>query len=56
MSNDEEELKKYIKELANDEELRNKMGAAARQTIIDNFSEERYINQWNNIFDKAYGV
>ncbi len=56
ISNDEEELKKYIKELLNDEGLRNKMGNAARQTIIDNFSEQKFLNQWNNIFDKAYGV
>ena len=56
MSNDEEELKKYIKQLIDDEDLRKKMGAAARKTIIENFSEDKFITQWNNIFDKAYGV
>lgn len=55
ISNDEQELKKYINDLLEDEELRNKIGAAARQTVLENFSEEKFINRWNTIFDKAYG-
>jgi glycosyltransferase involved in cell wall biosynthesis len=35
--------------LANKEE-RKRLGAAARQVILDSFNEEKYINQWNNIF------
>ena len=56
MSNDEEELKGYIKQLLDDEDLRNKVGKAARETILTDFSESKFIDTWNNIFDKAHGV
>jgi glycosyltransferase involved in cell wall biosynthesis len=56
MSNDEEELRGYIKQLLEDEDLRNKLGAAARETILSNFSEDEFKNNWNRIFDMAYEV
>jgi len=56
MSNDENELKQFIEQLLGDEDLRNKIGEAARQTTLDQFSEEKFINNWNAIFDKACGV
>tara|TARA_R100000008_G_scaffold86093_1_gene77882 strand:- start:13423 stop:14430 length:1008 start_codon:yes stop_codon:yes gene_type:complete len=56
MSNDEEELKKYIHTLLGDEHLRKSMGQEARKTVIENFSEESFINNWNKTFDIAYGV
>lgn len=54
ISNNESELRKYINDVLNDESLRKSLGANARQTIIDMFSEEGFINTWNNIFDKIY--
>ena len=56
ISNNEEELRGYCKQLLEDEELRNKMGAEARSTILANFSEQKFINNWNEVFDVAYGV
>lgn len=56
MSNDEEELKAYIQKLLDDEDLRNKIGSAARETILSDFSEDKFIDTWNKIFNKAYGV
>lgn len=56
ISNDEGELRQYIDTLLNNPELAKKMGESARQTVIEKFSEERFINEWNNIFDKTYGV
>ena len=56
MSNDEEELRGYIGTLLGDENLRKSMGEKARKTVIENFSEESFINNWNEIFDLAYGV
>tara|TARA_B100001094_G_C18192240_1_gene808061 strand:+ start:3161 stop:4162 length:1002 start_codon:yes stop_codon:yes gene_type:complete len=56
ISNDEEELKTYVKKLLDDNSLAKKMGEAARQTILEQFSEDKFINNWNNIFDKTYGV
>ena len=56
LSNDEGELRGYVEKLLADPELAKKMGESARQTILDKFSEERFINEWNTIFDKTYGV
>lgn len=56
LSNDEGELRSYIEKLLADPELAKKMGQAARETIKEKFSEERFINEWNTIFDKTYGA
>jgi len=56
ISNDEEDLQKYIKTLLNDEQLRKKVGEAARNTILEKFSEENFVNNWNNLFDQTYEV
>ncbi len=54
ISNDEEDLKGYVKELLNDPSLAVKMGQAARETILENFSEDKFITNWNETFDLAY--
>jgi len=56
MSNDEQELSDYIQQLLDDEDLRDKLGNAARETILSDFSERKFIDTWNKIFDRAYGV
>lgn len=56
ISNDEEELSEYIKMLLDSSYTRERLGIAARETILNKFSEENFVNSWNNIFDKAYGV
>lgn len=56
MSNDESELRKYCEQLLADPELAFKMGSAARKTIKEEFSQNRFVDEWNKIFDKAYEV
>lgn len=56
MSNNEEELRKSIEQLLKAPEIQKEMGAAARQTILEKFSEQKFIDNWNNIFDTAYGA
>lgn len=56
ISNDETELRQYIKQLMNDDELRIKVGRNARNTILSMFSEEEFIKNWNNIFNIVYEV
>jgi glycosyltransferase involved in cell wall biosynthesis len=56
MSNNEEELRDYINSLLNSEELRKNIGKEARNTVLNNFSEDKFISSWNSVFDKAYGV
>ena len=54
ISNNEDELKLYVKELLENEELRNHVGSNARKTIQEVFSEEQFINNWNQTFDEIY--
>ena len=56
ISNDETEIRKYIDTLLNNEELRKTIGKNARETILSKFSEEKFIDKWNTIFNNAYGV
>ena len=56
MSNNEEELREYTQQLLNDAELSKKLGEEARKTIKEKLSEQKFIDNWNKIFDKAYGV
>jgi len=56
MSNDEMELRQYCEQLLNDPALAQKMGEAARQTIKQKFSEERFVREWNSIFEKAMRI
>jgi len=54
ISNDEEVLKEKIKLLLDNPDLAKEMGAKGRQTILEKFSEEKFLNNWNRIFDKVY--
>ena len=56
ISNDESELRSYIELLLNDDDLNKKLGENARNTIMTKFSEEKFINEWNNVFDTIYEV
>lgn len=52
LSNDVSVLRKRIRELLNEPEKAREMGLRARQTIIDRFSMERFINDWNYLFER----
>lgn len=56
ISNNEEELQKYIKQILNDKELREKLGKAARQTILERFSQDLFVENWNKLFNQVYEV
>ena len=56
ISNNESELRSYIEQLLSDKELREKIGKAARETILNKFTEVSFLNNWNKIFAKAYEV
>jgi hypothetical protein len=51
ISNDESELRGYCQLLLKDKELAQKLGNAARRTILDKFSEQKFIDNWNRQFD-----
>lgn len=60
ISNDPAKLRKRIEQLLNDPELCKKLGREARNTIKEKFSKDRFLLQWDEIFQRAvtipYGV
>lgn len=53
ISNDESELREYCRLLLSDQALREKLGANARRTIEQNFSLDKFVNNWNNYLFEA---
>ena len=56
LSNDEVELRLWIQHLFDKPEVAHQMGEAARQTVLEKCNKERFVSEWNNIFDKTYEV
>lgn len=54
LSNNPSELIGYCKQLLNDYDLAVKMGNAARQVILDNYTIDRFLSTWNKVFDDTY--
>lgn len=55
-SNDEGELRGYLEKLLSNSDLRAELGHNAVKTIREKFSEERFVREWNQVFDLAYGA
>lgn len=53
ISNDPAELRKYVEQLLDDKDLCKKLGQAARQTILERFTQEQFVARWNEVFHKA---
>ena len=56
ISNDEDQLQSSIQNLLNNPGLAKELGENARQTIIEKFNEDSFVGNWNNIFNRAYGL
>jgi glycosyltransferase involved in cell wall biosynthesis len=56
ISNDENELKTHIEYLMNNPEAAKTIGEAARQTILQRFSEDNFVQNWNTLFEECYEV
>jgi glycosyltransferase involved in cell wall biosynthesis len=53
LSNDPEELAGYCRTLLGNAALCRKLGDAARQTIVEKFSMNAFVNNWNRVFADA---
>ena len=56
ISNDESVLRERIEMLLKDPAKAKEIGLAGRETIKEKFGEERYIKEWNSIFDTVTEV
>ena len=50
MSNSPEELRRYVDNLLKDKKMAKEIGENARQTILENFGMEKFLNKWNDLF------
>ena len=55
-SNDISDLTNKIVEIVNNQEKASAMGDEARKTIVEKFSLESFILNWNEVFDKAFNM
>ena len=46
-----DKLRKYIKQLLENEDQRIEIGNNARQTILEKYSEQKFINHWNEFIN-----
>jgi glycosyltransferase involved in cell wall biosynthesis len=53
ISNDENELKDYIRILLEDDELRQTIGKEARKTVTEKYNLNRFVSDWNKLFNKV---
>lgn len=53
ISNDEEELKKYLMLLMSDAKLAEEMGKKAREKIVTKFNVSQFVNGWNSIIKEC---
>lgn len=50
MSNDPKKLRSFVDKLLQDEVLAKELGERARKTIVDNFSLNKFVGAWKNLF------
>jgi len=53
ISNDETELREKFQYLLDNPKVARELGQNARKTILNNFAEDRYVKQWNDIFNQV---
>ena len=51
ISDDPAELREYCRMLLDDRDLADAMGAQSRRIALERYDEERWIRQWNELFD-----
>lgn len=56
LSNNPEELKNYLRHLISNPDKARELGKNARDTIIEKFSEEKFIENWNTLFTTVKDV
>lgn len=56
ISNDEEELSKYLQQLLSDEDLATKMGERAREKILTKFNLKQFTDNWNAVIKEGADI
>ena len=55
-TNNIDQMREYLIEVLKNPNKYEYLGKNARKTIIDNFSVEKFVSNWNNVFDKILEI
>ena len=50
ISNDPNELRKFLELLLQDDDLANSLGTEARNTMVEKYNLQRHVDNWNKLF------
>jgi len=53
ITNDPKVMRKYLEDLIEDKDMALEIGAAGRETVIQQFGEKRFLHEWNEVFYKV---
>lgn len=53
ITNDKEQMKQHLVDLLNDEDMAKEIGDNARQTIVNRYSAEKFVDKWQQILTQA---
>lgn len=53
ITNDPKIMKQRLKELIEDKDMALEIGAAGRETILEQFGQQRFLDEWNQAFWKV---
>ncbi len=51
-----DEIREYTLQVLHEPELANTLAENGRKTVVEKFSQERFVQDWNRVFDKVRGI
>ena len=56
ITNDVQQMKQHLVDLLNDEDMAREIGDNARKTIVERYSAQQFVDNWNNILTQASNI
>ena len=56
ITNDVQQMKQHLVDLLNDEDMAREIGDNARKTIVERYSAQQFVDNWNNILTQASSI
>ena len=56
ITNDKEQMKQHLVDLLNDEDMAREIGDNARKTIVERYSTDLFVNNWESVLRNAANI
>ena len=56
ITNDKEQMKQHLVDLLNDEDMAREIGDNARKTIVERYSTDLFVNNWESVILNAANI